>query len=78
MLTIEHFREMIEFEKFVYNISLPLTPEFGSGQTDGEVLVSFYDLCRKEEAPNIFGDYSACIIDEVEEANDSGTESESN
>ena len=50
LITREHFEEMIEFEKFVMNISIPVPP--GNETADiaaGEppTRVTFYDLCKK-------------------------------
>ena len=50
LITKEHFAEMIEFENFFLNITVPVPP--GNETADiaaGEppTLVSFYDLCVK-------------------------------
>ena len=49
LLTVEHFAEMIEFEKFVMNITVPVPPENETADiAAGEppTLVSFYDLSK--------------------------------
>ena len=45
LLTREHFREMVEFDEFVMNITVDAPP----GYVGEETSFTFYDLCRKRD-----------------------------
>ena len=47
LITREHFAEMIEFEKFVMGITIPVPPGNETAAAgEPPTLVSFYDLCK--------------------------------
>ena len=51
ILTVEHFKEIVRFEEWLYRLEYPIVPGIprGSRYKEPPETLTWYDLCKKEK-----------------------------